>query len=101
LIGMLEVRNFGKALERVTPLARHRSIGENNPNERPDCTPSRCCHRGSLSGTPISASLAALGASIVAPDLIGYGRPPPPGSYYGIAESNSEMRDRPMEDRLS
>ena len=56
---------------------------------------------GSLSWTPISASLAELGASFAVPDLIGYGRSPPPSSSYGIAESNSEMPDPPMEDRLS
>jgi pimeloyl-ACP methyl ester carboxylesterase len=56
---------------------------------------------GSSSWTTISASLSGSGASVVAPDLIGYGRSPPPSSSYGIAESNSDMRDPPMEDQLS
>jgi pimeloyl-ACP methyl ester carboxylesterase len=56
---------------------------------------------GSSSWMPIAASLAGSGASVVAPDLLGYGRSPPPGSSYGIAESNSEMRDPPMENPLS
>src|SRR5271155_3212910 len=46
---------------------------------------------GSSSWTPISAPLAALGASVVAPDLIGYGRSPPPSSSYGIAEEVSRL----------
>jgi pimeloyl-ACP methyl ester carboxylesterase len=48
---------------------------------------------GSSTWTPISAPLAGSGASFTVPDLIGYGRSPPPSSSYGIAESNSDMRD--------
>jgi pimeloyl-ACP methyl ester carboxylesterase len=54
---------------------------------------------GSSSWTPISAPLAALGASVIAPDLIGYGRSPPPSSSYGIAEEVSHLLgllDRPQ-----
>jgi hypothetical protein len=68
---VLEGPNFGKALVRVTPPARYRSIGESNPDERPDCAPSRCCHW-----------LLVLDARF---------RP----------QSNSEMPDPPMEDQLS
>jgi pimeloyl-ACP methyl ester carboxylesterase len=53
---------------------------------------------GSSSWMPIAASLAGSGASVVAPDLLGYGRSPPPGSSYGIAEEVSHLLgllDRP------
>jgi pimeloyl-ACP methyl ester carboxylesterase len=53
----------------------------------------------SSSWTLISASLSGWGASVVAPDLIGYGRSPPPSSSYGIAEEVSHLiglLDRPQ-----
>jgi pimeloyl-ACP methyl ester carboxylesterase len=53
---------------------------------------------GSSSWTPLAASLAGSSASVVAPDLIGYGRSPPPSSSYGIAEEVSHLLgllDRP------
>src|ERR1700757_3593080 len=97
---MLEGRNFGKALVRVTPPADIVQLVKATPMYGLIVLLHGAA-TGSLFWTPISTSLAESGTCFAVPELIGYGRSPPPSSSYGIVESNSEIPDPPMEDQLS
>jgi pimeloyl-ACP methyl ester carboxylesterase len=41
------------------------------------------------SWNPVARTLVSSGASVFAPDMLGYGRSPAPSSSYGIAERSN------------
>jgi pimeloyl-ACP methyl ester carboxylesterase len=46
---------------------------------------------GSSSWDPVARSLVSSGASVLAPDMLGYGQSPAPTSSYGIAEEIAHL----------
>jgi len=50
---------------------------------------------GSSSWDPVAGSIVSLGASVFAPDMLGYGESPAPSASYGIEEEVAHLSRLP------